>query len=114
MIEIELTDTEVIKTVISENGYIHSSVTYRRESNLPEDIRTKLSALKLMPDYTDVPDIGQRVTDKIFWVYEEPLIRQSVLSRMMLMAIKQRRALKTFYYYVHKEMTNVRPINTDN
>jgi hypothetical protein len=37
---------------------------------MPNDIRTKLSALKLVTPPDGYEDIGQRVDDVTFWIYE--------------------------------------------
>lgn len=85
MIELHITDTGIIKTVYSTRGDVTSSITYPSEDNLPEPIKAKLSALKLMQDHDDIPDIGQRVSDKLFWIYEGPL--SEVLMDMMMYAV---------------------------
>ena len=70
MIELHITDTGIIKTVYSTRGEITSSVTFPSESNLPNDVRTKLAALKLMAVPEDIPDVGQKVSDTLYWIYE--------------------------------------------
>ncbi len=84
MIELHITDTGIIKTVYSTRGDVTSSITYPSEDNLPEPIRAKVSALKLMQDHDDIPDVGQKVSDKLFWIYEGEL--SGVIMGMMVFA----------------------------
>lgn len=70
MIELYITDTGIIKTVYSNRGEVTSNITYPSESNLPDDIRTKLAVLKLMTIPDDVPDVGQKVSNTMYWIYE--------------------------------------------
>lgn len=70
MIELHITDTGIIKTVYSTRGEVTSSITFPTESNLPYDVRTKLSALKLMTVPDDIPDVGQKVSNTLYWIYE--------------------------------------------
>jgi len=84
VIELHITDTGIIKTVYSTRGDVTSSITYPSEDNLPEPIRAKVSALKLMQDHDDIPDVGQKVSDKLFWIYEGEL--SGVIMGMMMYA----------------------------
>jgi len=70
VIELHITDTGIIKTVYNYRGQVTSSMSYPSESNLPDDVRTKLSALKLMTVPDDIPDVGQKVSDTLYWIYE--------------------------------------------
>lgn len=70
MIELHITDTGSIKSTYTNGGVVTANVVYQSEDNLPNDVKVKLSVLKLMEDYTDIPDIGQRVTSEVYWIYE--------------------------------------------
>lgn len=71
MIELHITDTGSIKTIYyTSRGVVASNVVYQSEDNLPDDVKVKLAVLKMMQDYTDIPDIGQRVTSEVYWIYE--------------------------------------------
>jgi len=43
---------------------------YTSVANMPEDLRTKLSALRMLTPPDGYEDIGQRVDDVTFWIYE--------------------------------------------
>jgi hypothetical protein len=51
-------------------GAAGSKTVYTTEANMPDDLRTKLSALKMVTPPDGYEDIGQRVNDTIFWIYE--------------------------------------------
>lgn len=54
----------------SSRGAIKSSITYPSEDNLPEDVKTKLSVLKLMQDHDEVEWVGQKVSVRLYWIYD--------------------------------------------
>ena len=45
-------------------------VKYTSEANMPDELRTKLSALKMVTPPDGYEDIGQRVNETIFWIYD--------------------------------------------
>jgi hypothetical protein len=51
-------------------GANSSTTIYASEANMPDDILTKLSALKMVTPPDGYEDIGQRVDDTTFWIYD--------------------------------------------
>jgi hypothetical protein len=49
-------------------GANSSTTVYASELNMPEDLRAKLSALKMVTPPDGYEDIGQRVDDVTFWI----------------------------------------------
>jgi hypothetical protein len=82
VIELEIIPTGVLKTVYSNRGVVTSSITYTSESNLPDDIRTKLAILKLMQNGDDIPDVGQKINKWLYWIYEGT-VSQKLISNLI-------------------------------
>jgi len=82
VIELEITETGVIQTVYSSRGDITSSIIYPSESNLPDDIRTKLAILKLMQNADNIPEVGQKVNNWLYWIYEGT-VSQKLISTLI-------------------------------
>jgi hypothetical protein len=95
VIELHITDTGSINTTYTDQGIVTAKVMYPSEANLPDDIKVKLSVLKLMEDYTDIPDIGQRVTSEVYWIYEGGPPSEDIIKTLFVNGyssyIKQRR-----------------------
>ncbi len=73
MYEIQLNDdmTVKLKQFSTEfKGSNSSTTVYASEANMPDDLRTKLSALKMLTPPDGYEEIGQRVDDTIFWIYD--------------------------------------------
>ena len=71
MYEITLMDdgTVALSQTGSWGGKGYQTV-YTSEANMPDDLRTKLSALKMVTPPDGYEDIGQRVDAVTFWIYE--------------------------------------------
>jgi hypothetical protein len=103
VIELHITDTGIIKTVYSDRGQVTSSITYPTENNLPDDVKTKLSALKLMTVPDDIPDVGQKVSDTLYWIYEGTKNDLSMeLQAMMVFSVVKGCPM----YIVNKELVD--------
>ena len=73
MYEITLMDDGSVElTQAKQNawGATGNKTVYTTESNMPDDLRTKLSALKMVTPPDGYEDIGQRVDAVTFWIYE--------------------------------------------
>lgn len=92
MIELHITDTGIIKTVYSNRGEVTSNITYPSENNLPDDIRTKLAVLKLMRTHEDIPDIGQKVSNEMYWIYEGT-VNDNLIAMLKTKVIKLQQLL---------------------
>lgn len=86
MIELHITDMGVINTVYTNTGQITARITYTTENNLPKPIQTKLAILKLMAIADDIPDVGQKVSNTVYWIYEGDL-SEPVITNLMNMYI---------------------------
>jgi len=73
VIELHITEESIERTDYNSRGEIRFRLDYPHIDNIPEDVRTKLAAMQLMADGTDVPDIGHKVSSSIYWIYDEPL-----------------------------------------
>lgn len=51
------------------DGQSISQSKYASEENLPQSIRVPLAALKLVTPPDDIKQIGQRVNENVFWIY---------------------------------------------
>lgn len=58
--------TEVMDMSIS--GERFSKTTYVSEENMPDDLRTKLSMLKLLTPPDGYEHVGTRIDDVTFWI----------------------------------------------
>ena len=73
MYEIQLNDDKTVKLKEFSTEFKGSNsytTIYASEANLPDDILTKLSALKMVTPPDGYEDIGQRVDDTTFWIYD--------------------------------------------
>lgn len=96
MIELHITAEGIERTDYNWKGETKYHIKYPDLDNIPDGIKTKLSALKLMHAHTDVESIGQKVSDTIYWIYDEdqpdPGIFRIIL--MMSKALKEQVTLK--------------------
>lgn len=58
--------TEVMDMSIS--GERFSKTTYVSEENMPDDLHTKLSMLKLLTPPDEYEQVGYRIDDDTFWI----------------------------------------------
>ena len=56
---------------ISGGQYPLFETLFESEANMPEDLRTKLSILKLAQDYEEIEGVGQKVSSTVFWIYDQ-------------------------------------------
>ena len=86
MIELTLGENGIEGIIYGHMGKITSRTTYASEDNIPADIRSKLSVLKLLQDANEIPSVGQRVSDNIYWIFDDLEVGSLVLnvSKMIL------------------------------
>ena len=86
MIELTLGENGIEGIIYGHMGKITSRTTYASEDNIPADIRSKLSVLKLLQDANEIPSVGQRVSDTIYWIFDDLEVGSLVLnvSKMIL------------------------------
>ena len=70
MYQVELKDDGKVELSQSDNKLNFSKTIYASVANMPDDIRTKLSALKMVTPPDGYKDIGQRVNETLFWIFE--------------------------------------------
>lgn len=115
---IELTieeDGSVVSATISKNN-VSPTTTYKSLDNLPEELKTKVSVLRLSDTYQDIDGIGQKVTDKLFWVYEDAndkYMSWSTDSLTMMVALTEAKYEKVSVRSIFNqlEQTNDQPRN---
>ena len=73
MIELHITEEGIERTDYNKRGELRFKLTYTHMENIPEDVLTKLSVLRLLPEHSDIPEIGHKVSDNIYWIYEDEL-----------------------------------------
>ena len=73
MIELHITKEGIDRTDYDRTGEIKYHISYPNIDNLPDNIKTKLSAMKLMHDGADIVDVGHKVSKSIYWIYEDPI-----------------------------------------
>ena len=71
MIELHITDEGIERTDYNKRGELRFKLTYTHMENIPSDVLTKLSVLRLLPEHSDIPEIGHKVSDNIYWIYED-------------------------------------------
>ena len=71
MIELHITDEGIERTDYNKRGELRFKLTYPHMENIPSDVLTKLSVLRLLPEHSDIPEIGHKVSDNIYWIYED-------------------------------------------
>lgn len=69
MYELNINEDKTI-TVLDFEGSVISTSTFTNEDVLPDDIKTKLSALKLVTPPDILAEIGQRVSEVTFWIID--------------------------------------------
>lgn len=95
MIELNITAEGIERTDYDSRGETKYHIKYPDIDNLPDDIKTKLSALKLMQDGADIDDVGHKVSKSIYWIYEGPsLITDFKVSMVFSCAILHKTTLK--------------------
>jgi hypothetical protein len=82
MIELTLGENGIEGIIYGHMGKITSRTTYASEDNIPADIRSKLSILKLLQDANEIPSVGQRVSDTIYWIFDD-LEGDLIFSKMV-------------------------------
>lgn len=73
MIELHITEEGIERTDYNKRGELRFNLTYTHMENIPEDVLTKLSVLRLLPEHSDIPEIGHKVSDNIYWIYEDEI-----------------------------------------
>jgi hypothetical protein len=101
MIELTIGENGVEGIIYGQQGTIMSRTNYTSEENIPDAIRSKLSVLKLLHDSAEVPNIGQRVSDEIYWIFEDggeamPIHSKMILAEALLNKISIREAYMKF------------------
>lgn len=101
MIELTIGENGVEGIIYGQQGKIMSRTNYTSEENIPDAIRSKLSVLKLLHDSDEVPNIGQRVSDEIYWIFEDggeamPIHSKMILAEALLNRIPIHEAYKKF------------------
>lgn len=71
MYEITLEGKVRLRNISGGGQYPLFETIFETEANMPEDLRTKLSILKLARDTEEIKGIGQKVSDTVFWIYDE-------------------------------------------
>lgn len=71
MYEITLEGKVRLRNISGGGQYPLFETIFETEANMPEDLRTKLSVLKLARDTEEIKGIGQKVSDTVFWIYDE-------------------------------------------
>lgn len=71
MIELHITEEGIERTDYNKRGELRFKLTYPHMENIPSDVLTKLSVLRLLPEHSDIPEIGHKVSDNIYWIYED-------------------------------------------
>ena len=61
---------ELHQTLSKMSGMSRITTVYTTIANMPDDLRTKLSALRMLTPPDGYENIGQRVDDTTFWIYE--------------------------------------------
>ena len=59
--------SEVLDSLVSGDRILRT--TYTSEENMPDDLRTKLSMLKLLTPPDGYEHVGNRIDDVTFWIY---------------------------------------------
>ena len=93
MIELHITDTGIEGTVFDALGAIVSTTRYQTEANLPAELQDKLAALRLVGNSDPVADIGQRVSDTIFWIHDTAERPAFMMAVIMQAAAKRKHSL---------------------
>lgn len=70
MYEITLSPFITMRKITVDRRVVHSSV-YASMEEIPEPFKTKLSALRLVSPPDEIKNVGQRVDEHLFWVYED-------------------------------------------
>lgn len=70
MYEITLEGKVRLRNISGGGQYPLFETVFETEANMPEDLRTKLSVLKLARDTEEIKGIGQKVSDTVFWIYD--------------------------------------------
>lgn len=96
MIELHITDTGIEGTVFDALGSIVSTTRYQSEANLPAELRDKLSALRLVGSNDPVADVGQRVSDTIFWIHDTEERAGFMMAVLMQAAVKRKESLRNY------------------
>lgn len=99
MIELHITEESIERTDYNNKGEVRFRLDYPHIDNIPEDVRTKLAAMQLMADGTDVPDIGHKVSSSIYWIYDDPADFAYILNNFQLALIKadqEKRLIRTY------------------
>lgn len=65
---------------ISGGQYPLFETLFESEANMPEDLRTKLSILKLARDYEEIEGVGQKVSSTVFWIYDQNDVFYAMIS----------------------------------
>lgn len=75
MYQIELKDDGSVDVKVFGDfvGANSSKTVYASEANMPNDLRSKVSALKMVTPPDGYKDIGRRVNQTLFWVFDEPV-----------------------------------------
>jgi hypothetical protein len=70
--QIELNDDGSVELKVygGRVGGNTSTTMYASEANMPNELRAKVSALKMVTPPDGYEDIGQRVNETVFWVFE--------------------------------------------
>ena len=71
MYEITLEGKVRLINISGGGQYPLFETVFETEANMPQDLRTKLSVLKLARDTEEIKGIGQKVSDTVFWIYDE-------------------------------------------
>lgn len=71
MIELHITEEGIERTDYNNRGEIRFKLTYTHMENIPNDVLTKLSVMRLLPEHSDIPEIGHKVSESIYWIYED-------------------------------------------
>ena len=91
MIEIHITKHGIERTDYDRKGTTQFHVSYKTIENIPDEVRTKLSALQLMADGDDLHDIGQKVSKTIYWIYETDPLSPAVELELVMSTAKSRK-----------------------
>jgi len=70
--QIELNDDGSVELKVY-GGHVGSNTSttmYASEANMPNELRAKVSALKMVTPPDGYEDIGQRVNETVFWIFE--------------------------------------------
>lgn len=91
MIELHITAEGIEGAMFDRGGSVISTTKYQSEANLPAELREKLSVLKLVGVNEAVDDVGQKVSDTLYWIFDTA---EQTKPKSMWFLVMQERAIR--------------------